>query len=88
MLQYRSDDETIKVKASVVWEGTHTPISAEIDIPTYESEYSLVVDDGELEKLNTVIQKAQSNNVRYSKDLRVINNQKLKEVEKQQAEFE
>lgn len=79
---------TIKVKASVVWEGTHTPISAEIDIPTYESEYSLVVDDGELEKLNTVIQKAQSNNVRYSKDLRVINNQKLKEVEKQQAEFE
>ena len=45
LVRSTANSGTIKVKASVVWEGTHTPISAEIDIPTYESEYPLVVDD-------------------------------------------
>ena len=79
---------TIKVKASVVWEGTHTPISAEIDIITEKSDYPLIADTKEWEELKTNTKFRQTEMVRNNKILKKSTNQSLKEVEKQQAEFE
>lgn len=88
LVRSTSKSGTIKVKAMVVWKGKHTPIDAEIEIPTYESEHPLIADKEELKELNASIQKAQSVVIKNNKDLNISSIQKLKEVEKQQAEFE
>lgn len=79
---------TIKVKASVVLEGTHTPISAEIDILTEKSDYPMIADIKEWEELNTNTKFRQTEMIRNDKRLKKSINQSLKDVEKQQAEFE
>lgn len=78
----------IKVKASVVWEGTHTPISAEIEIPTYQSDHQLVVDVKELKELKKVNQLHQKTITKNIKAVKSSPHQSLKDVERQQAEFE
>ena len=79
---------TIKVKASVVLEGTHTPISEEIDILTEKSDYPMIADIKEWEELNTNTKFRQTEMIRNDKRLKKSTNQSLKDVEKQQAEFE
>ena len=59
----------IKIRASVVWQGKHTPVPAELIIPTFPSEHTLV------EKRVLELQQE-------------LNRLKLKEVEKQQSDFE
>ena len=76
------------MKASVVLEGTHTPISEEIDILTEKSDYPMIADIKEWEELNTNTKFRQTEMIRNDKRLKKSTNQSLKDVEKQQAEFE
>ena len=84
----------IKVRASVVWQGKHTPVSAELIIPIYQAEHILLADKKELERLNSVSgQKAMSTDFKGQngnnlKRQQKVSRSKLKEVEKQQSDFE
>lgn len=84
----------IKVRASVVWQGKHTPVSAELIIPTYQAEHILLADKKELEQLESVwrhdatnadFKEQSENNVKQQQE---VSRLKLKEVEKQQSDFE
>ena len=75
---------TIRVKASVVWQGKATPVDGEIEIHTKASTISLVADPQELKALGSTATKTSNmGNVKAEKS-----NEKLKEVERQQADFE
>lgn len=86
----------IKVRASVVWQGKHTPVSAELVIPTYPSEHTLVADTGEMEQLESdcrrknrnVTSGFKENSGSSAEQRQEVSRQKLKEVEKQQSDFE
>lgn len=84
----------IKVRASVVWQGKHTPVSTELIIPTYQPEHVLLADKKELEHLesvcrhdatNTDFKEQSGNNMNQQQE---VSRLKLKEVEKQQSDFE
>lgn len=86
----------IKVRASVVWEGKHTPVSAELIIPVKEAPHKFIADDTEIKlseqsyKQSGAIRNRQ--NTDYEKKIKElqqeVNRLKLKEVEKQQSDFE
>lgn len=85
----------IRVRASALFEGIHTPESAELTIHTGPAAHQLIADPGELEKLLET-------DVRYLngedtgrrtdtgelKKLQQQSKARLKEVEKQQSDFE
>ena len=86
----------IKIRASVVWQGKHTPIPAELIIPTFPSEHTLVADKDELtqaqstskdagNKINAAPSDCEKRVLELQQEL---NRLKLKEVEKQQSDFE
>ena len=86
----------IKIRASVVWQGKHTPVPAELIIPTFPSEHTLVADKDELtqaqsaskdagNKINTAPSDCEKRVLELQQEL---NRLKLKEVEKQQSDFE
>lgn len=86
---------TIRVKASVVWQGKHTPVSAELEIPTLPASHPLVAEPSELDKAGepligpsvkwypAVPADADTHARQQEQNLK-----KLKEVERQQSEFE
>lgn len=86
----------IKVRASVVWQGKHTPVSAELVIQTYQAEHILLADKEELEQLESVARQKGMSVTLNSKEQTDGNRKqqqeasrlKLKEVEKQQSDFE
>ena len=86
----------IKIRASVVWQGKHTPVPAELIIPTFPSEHTLVADKDELtqaqsankdagNKINAAPSDCEKRVLELQQEL---NRLKLKEVEKQQSDFE
>lgn len=76
----------IKVKATVQFEGTHTPVAAEIEIPSLKPERAWVADTHELELQNRLqLQKQTLSTAKKKVDATI--RERLKEVEKQQAEF-
>ena len=86
----------IKVKASVVFEGTHTPLSGELIIKTVASKHKLIADRNELSLLlegrslnNESVSESGSDCESEIKRLKQeLSRFKLKEVEKQQSDFE
>lgn len=80
----------IKVKASVVYNGVHTPASAEITIQTVEAKHPLIAAPNELK----LLQNQSKNDKRFmpfnkiSQEAQQQSRLKLKEVEKQQSDFE
>lgn len=84
----------IRIRASVVWPGKHTPVSAELVITTEPSDHPFVADLQELqeETVRTDKQedKKQTSDCERQLDLlqQELNRLKLKEVEKQQGDFE
>lgn len=86
----------IKIHASLVWEGKHTPIEAELIIPTRKAEKILVADSKELDLQEKAGKAALSSGETETsrkerllhKQQRELNRLKLKEVEKQQSDFE
>ena len=78
-----------KAKASVVYNGIHTPTPAEITIQTVEATHPLIADSNELK----LLQNQSKNGKRFmplnkvSQEAQQQSRLKLKEVEKQQSEF-
>lgn len=86
----------IRIKASVAWEGKQTPEPAELTIRTSKSDHGLIVGPDELNKPDRAdgnsykpIIQSQSEQERRIKELqKKMNRIKLREVEKQQGNFE
>lgn len=85
LIQSTTKAGKIKVRASVVWQGKATPVDGCIEIESVKPEYPLIGNEKEMKAIpqNTASgMSLQGNtNVKSSKE-------KLKEVEKQQADFE
>ncbi len=75
---------TIKVTASVVWQGEETPSIAEIEIPTVRPDHPLVYDKEEASAIPSYATPIPNMGMRAKKNA----TSRLKDVEKQQAEFE
>lgn len=86
----------IKVRASVVWSGKHTPVSAELTLVSHHSALPIVADSEELKQLQNqsgdTRQARQSTSTDYERRIeelqQELNRLKLKEVEQQQSDFE
>ncbi len=92
LVRAKAQTGNIKVKASVVPNGTHTPISAELIIPTTKAIHSLIADEDEL-NLQLKTHRNQQNLSSYDHgqsldEARKQSQMRLKEVEKQQSDFE
>lgn len=92
LVRAKAQTGNIKVKASVVPNGTHTPISAELIIPTTKAIHPLIADEDEL-NLQLKTHRNQQNLSSYdhgqsSDEARKQSQMRLKEVEKQQSDFE
>lgn len=84
LIQSTTTAGKIKVKASVVWQGKTTPVDGYIEIESVKPEYPLIGSEKEMNAIpkNGVSMSLQGNlKMKSSKE-------KLKEVEKQQADFE
>lgn len=78
----------IRIRASMCWQGVHTPQSAEIEIVTVPASHALVADSEELNKLQAVRKYGivhQESGLEKDQQLK---RDRLKEVEKQQSDFE
>jgi beta-galactosidase len=92
LVRAKAQTGNIKIKASVVPNGTHTPMSAELIIPTTKAIHSLIADEDEL-NLQLKTHRNQQNLSSYdrgqsSDEARKQSQMRLKEVEKQQSDFE
>lgn len=92
LVRAKAQTGNIKVKASVVPNGIHTPMSAELIIPTTKAIHPLIADEDEL-NLQLKTHKNQQNLSSYdhgqsSDEARKQSQMRLKEVEKQQSDFE
>lgn len=92
LVRAKAQTGNIKIKASVVPYGTHTPISAELIIPTTKAIHPLIADEDEL-NLQLKTHRNQENLSSYdrgqsSDEARKQSQMRLKEVEKQQSDFE
>lgn len=92
LVRAKAQTGNIKVKASVVPNGIHTPMSAELIIPTTKAIHSLIADEDEL-NLQLKTHRNQQNLSSYDHgqsldEARKQSQMRLKEVEKQQSDFE
>lgn len=92
LVRAKAQTGNIKIKASVVPYGTHTPMSAELIIPTTKAIHPLIADEDEL-NLQLKTHRNQQNLSSYdhgqsSDGARKQSQMRLKEVEKQQSDFE
>lgn len=92
LVRAKAQTGNIKIKASVVPNGTHTPMSAEFIIPTTKAIHPLIADEDEL-NLQLKTHRNQENLSSYdhgqsSDEARKQSQMRLKEVEKQQSDFE
>ena len=92
LVRAKAQTGNIKVKASVVPNGTRTPMSAELIIPTTKAIHPLIADEDEL-NLQLKTHRNQENLSSYdhgqsSDEARKQSQMRLKEVEKQQSDFE
>ena len=92
LVRAKAQTGNIKIKASVVPNGTHTPMSAELIIPTTKAIHPLIADEDEL-NLQLKTHRNQENLSSYdrgqsSDEARKQSQMRLKEVEKQQSDFE
>lgn len=84
----------IKVRASLVWQGKHTPISGELILPVRKAEHPLIAHPKELEQTGKISAPVQFEETSADQKKRIeslmqeINRLKLKEVEQQQSDFE
>lgn len=92
LVRAKAQTGNIKIKASVVPYGTHTPMPAELIIPTTKAIHPLIADEDEL-NLQLKTHRNQQNLSSYdhgqsSDEARKQSQMRLKEVEKQQSDFE
>ena len=88
----------IRIKASVNLSGKHTPVSAELEIPVIAASHILIADPAELKQMNQQKNNEEKSNTNMESDSdceeqikllqQELNHLKLKEVERQQSDFE
>ena len=85
----------ISIRASVVWQGKHTPLSAQLILSTHKPDHTLTASPEELENARkAILSKNEKGNPLFdtettaSEKQREAYRQKLKEVEQQQSDFE
>ena len=94
LVRAKAQEGTIKIKASVVPSGIHTPVSAELVIPTTKATHPFIADKNELNLLLNGSGKRENQSSANQADEEMRKQQqeqsrmKLKEVEQQQSDFE
>ena len=94
LVRAKAQEGTIKIKASVVPSGIHTPVSAELVIPTTKAAHPFIADKNELNLLLNGSGKRENQSSVNQADEEMRKQQqeqsrmKLKEVEQQQSDFE
>lgn len=94
LVRAKAQEGSIKIKASVVPSGIHTPVSAELIIPTTKAAHPFIADKNELNLLLNGSGKRENQSSVNQADEEMRKQQqeqsrmKLKEVEQQQSDFE
>lgn len=94
LVRAKAQEGSIKIKASVVPSGIHTPVSAELVIPTTKAAHPFIADKNELNLLLNGSGKRENQssvnqaNEEMRKQQQEQSRMKLKEVEQQQSDFE
>lgn len=94
LVRAKVQEGSIKIKASVVPSGIHTPVSAELVIPTTKAAHPFIADKNELNLLlNSSGKRENQSSVNQAdeemrKQQQEQSRMKLKEVEQQQSDFE
>lgn len=94
LIRAKANVGDIKIKASVMYQGIHTPLSAELVIHTLGPAHKLIADTDDLNLLLGKSTEDKTDSRKYSPNSRLEKIQKeqrrlkLKEVEKQQSAFE
>lgn len=94
LVRAKAQEGSIKIKASVVPSGIHTPVSAELVIPTAKTAHPFIADKNELNLLLNDPGKRENQSSANQADEEMRKQQqeqsrmKLKEVEQQQSDFE
>lgn len=94
LVRAKAQEGSIKIKASVVPSGIHTPVSAELVIPTTKAAHPFIADKNELNLLlNSSGKRENQSSVNQAdeemrKQQQEQSRMKLKEVEQQQSDFE
>lgn len=94
LVRAKAQEGSIKIKASVVPSGIHTPVSAELVIPTAKAAHPFIADKNELSLLLNSSGKRENQssvnqaNEEMRKQQQEQSRMKLKEVEQQQSDFE
>lgn len=94
LVRAKAQEGSIKIKASVVPSGIHTPVSAELVIPTAKAAHPFIADKNELNLLLNGSGKRENHPSANQADEEMRKQQqeqsrmKLKEVEQQQSDFE
>lgn len=94
LVRAKAQEGSIKIKASVVPSGIHTPVSAELVIPTTKAAHPFIADKNELSLLLNSSGKRENQSSANQADEEMRKQQqeqsrmKLKEVEQQQSDFE
>ena len=94
LVRAKAHEGSIKIKASVVPSGIHTPVSAELVIPTTKAAHPFIADKNELNLLlNSSGKRENQSSVNQAdeemrKQQQEQSRMKLKEVEQQQSDFE
>lgn len=94
LVRAKAQEGSIKIKASVVPSGIHTPVSAELVIPTTKATHPFIADKNELNLLLNGSGKRDNQSSANQADEEMRKQQqeqsrmKLKEVEQQQSDFE
>lgn len=94
LVRAKAQEGSIKIKASVVPSGIHTPVSAELVIPTAKAAHPFIADKNELSLLLNSSGKRENHPSANPADEEMRKQQqeqsrmKLKEVEQQQSDFE
>lgn len=96
LLRAATTPGTVKVRAFVTMEGRHIPLSAELVIETHAAAHPLVADDNEMKEMKKQtargVQAPKATTTDCEKQVRKLQQEldqlKLKEVERQQSDFE
>lgn len=94
LVRAKAQEGSIKIKASVVPSGIHTPVSAELVLPTAKTAHPFIADKNELNLLLNGPGKRENQSSANQADEEMRKQQqeqsrmKLKEVEQQQSDFE
>lgn len=96
LVRFTTTPGNVKIRAHVVYEGKHTPLSAELTLTTTAPDYKMIADEKGLQEMRQTSMYGTANvqadrnesTLEEEADRQEAYRKKLKEVEKQQSDFE